>query len=238
MDDRKHSSLLFFILPLLLATLACAPLESLRRFGDSDAGQQAGELAATARSVATERGGELAATAAAAAAARGGELASTAQATEFEVDVTVDATVLREKVANAQRAADGTVTITITDDELNQAIQFREVSAGEEGAIAGLQNVMITFTGGDAVLSAEVTEPVQAPLVASFNPLIVDGYPRFDLVSASLGGFAVPPAMLNSVEFLVNHNLGQALSVVPAGYGVREISISEGAMTIIAATGG
>ncbi|MDX1662852.1 MAG: hypothetical protein R3272_03600 [Candidatus Promineifilaceae bacterium] len=238
MNNRQHRSFLYFVLPLLLATLACAPLESLRRFGDSDAGQQAGNLAATARSVATERGGDLAATAAAVAVDRGGQLASTVQATEFQVDVTVDATVLREKVASAQRDANGVVTITITDDELNQAVQFREVSAGEQGAIAGLRNAHITFTGGNAVLSAEVTEPVQAPLIASFNPLIVEGLPRFDLVNASVGGLSVPPAMLNSVEFLVNHNLGQALSVVPPGYGVREISISEGVMTIIAATGG
>jgi hypothetical protein len=176
--------------------------------------------------------GQSAATAVAIAGEEGGEAVSTLQASNFSINVTVNTEQLREKIASAQPDENGQINITVTDDEINQAIELREGADSAEAAT--FQNPAVAFTGGNVLLTGDVTRPIPAELIASFEPLIVDGQAQVDLQSVTLRGLPIPPQALGSVEQSLNSALREMTSSLPAGYIVQEIDMGEGTMTIIA----
>jgi hypothetical protein len=207
---------------LLLVSLACAmPGGSLPDVTVPD------DAAATAASAA-QQAGQAAATIAAVASENSDELLATVQASDFQINVNVES--LREKFTNLQPDANGNISVTLTDDEINQAIQGQNVA--QQGI--SLQGIGVTFTGGNVVLTAMVTEPLQAQMTASFQPQVIDGQLQFTLVSAVLGRLPVPPAVLQSVEQTLNTTIGQLIASIPADYRLQDIDMGEGTMTIVA----
>lgn len=139
---------------------------------------------------------------------------------------TPDINALREKLAALLPDENGNVTVTITDDDVNQAIQ----SQPAEGQ---LQNPAVTFTGGNVVLVGDVTEPVTARLTVVFRPYVADGLLQFEVVQATLGNVNVPPTLLQSAENTLNGTLGDALNNLPAGIEVTGITMGEGTMVVV-----
>ena len=208
---------------LLLVSLACAmPGGSLPDVTVPD------DAAATAASAA-QQAGQAAATIAAVASENSDDLLATVQASDFQINVNVDA--LREKFTNLQPDANGNISVTLTDEEINQAIQGQN-NVAQQGI--SLQGIGVTFTGGNVVLTAMVTEPLQAQMTASFQPQVIDSQLQFTLVSAVLGRLPVPPAVLQSVEQTLNTTIGQLIATIPADYGLQDIVMGEGTMTIVA----
>lgn len=208
---------------LLLVSLACAmPGGSLPDVTVPN------DAAATA-AAAAQQAGRAAATIAAVASENSDELLATVQASDFEINVNIDA--LREKFSNLQPDANGNISVALTDEEINQAIQGQN-NVAQQGI--SLQGIGVTFTGGNVVLTAMVTEPLQAQMTASFQPQVIDGQLQFTLVSAVLGRLPVPAAVLQSVEQTLNDTIGQLIATIPANYVLQDIVMGEGTMTIVA----
>lgn len=244
--------LLFFPTLLLLAALACgfggldAPDVGLPE-GAAATAEGAARVAATAmagvtvpagiaetaESAAGQAGG-LAATAVALAGEQGSGLLATLEASNFDVSISVDIEALRQKFSAAQPGPDGNITIELTDDELNQAIDVRAGTAGQEPAI---QDPDIAFTGGNVILNGRVRQPVQGELRATFQPVVTDGQLRLFLTNVTIGGIPVPTVLLSSVEATINTSLAALLTALPANYHLSEMIIGEGTMTIIARSG-
>lgn len=179
--------------------------------------------------------GGLAATAVALAGEQGSGLLATLQASDFEVQITFDVEPLRNKISQAQPGADGNITLEITDEELNQAIDVRAGRAGEEPA---LQDPEINFTDGNVVLIGRVQQPIQGEMRATFQPIVSDGQLRLFLTGVTIGSIPVPTVLLSSVEATINASLATLLSALPGNYRLSEIIIGEAVMTVIARPAG
>ncbi len=207
---------LFLLIGILaLVALACGPgvpnipegaVETVQ-----SAGEQAGAVAETAVALATQEG----------AAAL-----ETVQASGV-----TDLGALGEKFESIQPDANGNFSVTITDTELNEAIRRSQETAGTAGN-STLQDPVIAFTGGNIVLTGNVTQPIEAVLTVSFRPSVVDGVLQFEVVSATLGSITVPAAVLSTAEGTLNSTLGQAISNIPANLTLQSIVMGEGTMTV------
>lgn len=182
---------------------------------------------------AVQDGGGLAATAVALAGEQGGQLVATLEASNFEVDANVDLEPLRQKVANAQPDANGNITVTFTDDELNQAIDLRAGAAGPD-ATPAIQEPELFFSEGNVVLVGTIQQPIQGELRATFQPVVADGQLRLFLVVVEVAGIPVPTALLGSVEATINTALATLLSTLPSNYSLSEVIIGEGTLTLTA----
>ncbi|MCI0394885.1 MAG: DUF2993 domain-containing protein [Chloroflexi bacterium] len=216
---KNHTipALTLFLSLLWLAPLACGPggaalvtpppgaVETAQA-----AGQQGGSGLQTAAAVATTQGGNALAT--------------------IQAIGTPNINALQEKLAGIQPDANGNFTVTITDDEVNQVILAQQQLAGNQQT--ALQNPLVTFIGGNIVLTGDVTQPIVAPLAVVFRPAVVDGVLQFELISATLGSIQVPETLLAGAESTLNSSLGQALNQMPAGVQLQEILMGEGTMTI------
>lgn len=184
----------------------------------------------TAQAVAGQAGG-LAATAIALAGEEGSGLLATLQASDFDVQITIDVDALRQKVSEARPGPDGNITLELTDEELNRAIDVRAGRAGQEPA---MQDPDLTFADGNVVLVSRVQQPVQGELTAVFQPVVSNGQLRLFLTDVTVGGIPVPPVLLSSVEATINASLATLLSALPDDYMLSDIAIGAGTMTIIA----
>lgn len=246
MKLRTKWMLLFFFSMLMVPVLACGtggidlPEVNVPEGAAATAEGMARDAATAVARVTVPPGaqetaaavGQSAATAVAEAGEGGGEAVSTLQATNFTINVTVNTDQLRQKIASARPDENGNVNITITDEEINQAIELKDEAEGSDPAT--FQNPSVAFTGGNVVLTGDVTKPIPAELIASFGPVILDGQAQVDLQSVTLRGLPVPPQLLGSVEQSLNNALREMMSSLPEGYVVQEISVGEGTMTIIA----
>jgi hypothetical protein len=140
---------------------------------------------------------------------------------------TPDISALRERLEALQPDENGNVSVTITDDEVNEAIQAN----GGEGS---LENPAVTFTGGTIVLAGEVTQPVTARLTVVFVPYVADGLIQFEITQATLGSVNVPAGLLESAEATLNSTLGDALNNLPGGVQLTGITMGEGTMVVTA----
>lgn len=225
MRHKTTWSIVLFFGMLFLAALACSP-------GGVDLPEvtiPAG-AAETAESAAAQAG-ELAGTAAAVAGEQGGNLVSTLEATDFNVDIQFDGEAIQEKFRNARPDENGNITVTITDQEINEALQVGE-QAGD--AVSPIQDVTVAFTGGNAVFSGDVTRPLQGRLTATFRPSVVDGQIQLDLINARIGPVPIPVSVLTSLETTVNDKVAAGLSQLPPAYSLQDVAIEEGSMTIVA----
>jgi hypothetical protein len=232
----KRNKLPLFILIslLILPALACGgsgvnlPDVNVDELADqaADAATQAADAAATAVIIAQEAASSeqvqsLEATAVAAATS----LANS----DFELP---DTSSLRQKFANAQPDANGNISITITDDELNEAIQLKQTAAEQAGQPQTVQGLAVTFTGGNIVMTGSITTPVAAQLTVTFRPYVANGILQFEVVSATLGSINVPAALLSASQATLNSTLNEAMGNLSANYTLQEVLMGEGTMTI------
>lgn len=213
---------LFLLIGLLtLAGLACGPnlsgvVEVTVPAGAVEtvqaAGQQAGSVAETAVALATQEG-------------------SAAIATLQAGGATIDLGPLQDKFENIQTDENGNFSVTVTDTEVNQALQRAQETQGTTNEVP-LQQTVIVFTGGNIVLTGEVTQPVQAQLMVVFRPSVVDSVLQFEVVSATLGTIEVPGALLSGAEATLNSTLGEAMNSIPADFTLQSIVMGEGTMMV------
>lgn len=230
----KHHKLPLFILIslLILPALACG--------GSSLPNVNVDELAGQAAEAATQAA-DMAATAVVIAQ----EAASSEQVQNLEATAVAAATALvnsdyelpensslRQKFANAQPDANGNITITLTDAEMNEAIQMKQAAAEQAGQEQVLKDTAVTFTGGNTILTGNITSPIAAQLSVTFRPYVAGSILQFEVVSAVLGSINVPAALLSASEATLNSTLNEAMGSLPAGYTLQEVSMGEGTMTI------
>lgn len=247
MQRQTKWMLLFFLTMVILPVLACGPggidlpEVNVPEGAAATAEGMAREAATAVARVTVPPGaeetvaavGRSAATAVASAGEEGGQAVATIQSTDFTINVTVNTEQLRQKIASARPDENGNVTVTITDDEINQAIEVKDQAAADQPAT--FQNPAVAFSGGNILLTGDLTKPIPAELVATFEPVIVDGLAQVDLRSVSLRGLPIPPQALGSVEQSLNNALREMMASLPADYAVQSIDVGEGTMTITAA---
>ena len=250
MQRKLHSPLGLFLILLLLGALACsvggvelpggAVPEGAAATAEGAAAMAATAVARvtipagaveTAQAAAGQAGG-LAATAVALAGPEGGNLLATLEASGFDVDVTVNVEPLRDKVANAQPDENGNITITFTEEELNQAITLREGEAMEQ--TLDLQEPLLSFSDGNVLLTGQIQRPIRGELRATFQPAVETGQLRFNLTAASIGGIAMPTAVLGAVEAALNTSLATVTAGLPADYTLTDINVRDGSLTVVA----
>ena len=231
---------LFILISLLiLPALACGGVNLPDVNVDELAGQaaeaatQAADLAATAVIVA-EQAAESAATIAASDQVQHLEATAVAAATaiassDYQLP---DTSSLRQKFADAQPDENGNISITLTDDELNEAIRLKQTAESEAGQPQTVQGLAVTFTGGNIVMTGNITTPITAQLTVTFRPYVANGSLQFEVVSASLGSINVPAALLSASQATLNNTLNDAMGNLPAGYTLQEVLMGEGTMTI------
>ncbi len=228
----KDNKLFLFILItlLILPALACGgggvPNVDELASQAVDAATEAADVAATAviiaqQAASSEQVQSLEATAVAAATS----LANS----DYELP---ESSSLRQKFANAQPDANGNISITITDAEMNEAIQMKQAAAEQAGQEQVLQGTAVTFTGGNIVLTGSITTPVTAQLTVTFRPYVANGILQFEVVSATLGSIRVPATLLSASEATLNSTLNDAMGNLPANYTLQEVLMGEGTMTI------
>lgn len=231
----KHNNLFLLMLIglLILPALACGGSVSVPNVDElagqaADAATKAADAAATAVVVAqqvatSEQVQNLEATAVAAATS----LANS------DVELPENSS-LRQKFANAQPDANGNLTITLTDAELNEAIQMKQAAAAEAGQPQPIQGLTVTFTGGNIVMNGDITDPFAAHLTVTFHPYVTGGNLQFEVVSASIGSINVPAALLSASEATLNSTLNDALGDLAANYTLQDVTMGEGTMTVSA----
>ena len=221
---KAVAGIIFLLGMLFLATLACGFGVQLPEI------ENPVSVAATAQT-AVEQGGVAVQTLAAEAPEQGSAAVATLQASDSP-----DIEALREKLSNIQPDEFGNYTVTLTDDELNQVLQIQQTIAAQ-GSEIQLEDPVVAFTGGNVVLNARVIQPLPANLSVTLQPIVEDGWLRFDLRSASLGPLPVPQVILSVVEGTLNTSLNQALSNVPAGVQLQSVTVGEGTITIVGRAG-
>jgi hypothetical protein len=214
---QKNMKPLFLLIGILfIVGLACGPslpdvpagaVETVQ-----SAGQQAGSVAETAVALATQEG-----------SAAIGTLQAGGQ--------TVDLGPLQDKFESIQPDANGNFTVTITDAEVNQALQ-RSQETAEAANESPLKQTAIAFTGGNIVLTGNVVSPIEALLTVTFRPLVTNGVLQFEVVSATLGTVQVPSAILTSAALTLNNTIGQAMNGIPSNLTLQSIVMGEGTMTV------
>jgi hypothetical protein len=217
----KNIRPLFFLIGILaLAGLACGPnlsgvVEVTVPAGAVEtvqaAGQQAGSVAETAVALATQEG--------------------SAAIETLQAGGTIDQGPLKDKFENIQTDENGNFSVTVTDTEVNQALQQAQQAEGAPNDLP-LQQTVIVFTGGNIVLTGNVTQPVAAQLMVVFRPSVVNGVIQFEVVSATLGTIEVPTVILSSAEATLNSTLGEAMNSIPANFTLQSIVMGEGTMTV------
>jgi hypothetical protein len=234
--------LFILTLTLLFSLTGCGLRERLSDAGLPDDWREQGAVAATraAEAVATAAvaagdTGEVAATTAAAAAtaaAQGSEALATAQAAGLIPAVDVDA--LKERMANVQPDGSGNIQVTITEAEVNQALQTAQQLARQSGQILIIQEAQVQFHGGLITVTGRVSQPASAALRAVFRPSVQNGMLQFALVEATIGNNSVPHVLLSQAEALLNNTVGEAVSNLPTGFTLQEVMIGTATMTVVA----
>ncbi len=190
-------------------------------------------VAATAE-VAAKQAQEAAATAAVVAAtvaAQGQDLAATVQASDFDFS---DLGALQERFTAVIPDENGNINIALNDAELTTIIQARQAEAVAQGeAPNNIQNPTVQFTGGTIVFRGDVVDPIEAPLSATFRPIVEDGVLRFELVGATVGTINVPPSLLQAAESSLNGTLGTAVEQLPANITLQDVVVGEGTLNIL-----
>lgn len=194
---------------------------------------QAASVAATAAAGATAVAvAEQADSVVATAVAQGETLAATAQSGTGQISG-LDINALKERFSSLQPDENGNVSVTITESELNQAIEASQAAAAQAGRNLQIQNAQATLSEGTIILAGNVTEPLSADLTVSFRPLVANGILQFEVASATVGGVTVPPSLLQSAEATLNNTLGEAMSNLPAEIVLQDVIISDGTMTVV-----
>lgn len=230
---------------LLLTVLTLVACSGLPRLGGSDSplarvtvpasvSEQADILATQAASVAaTAAAGATAVAASAETDSVVATVAAQGEAVAGTVQSSMDLDALRERFSSAQPDENGNVSVTLTDAELNQVIQASQEAAAQAGRNVQIENAQASFTGGNIIVTGNVTEPLTAALNVTFRPYVANNTLQFEVVNATVGGITVPPTLLQSAEATLNSTLGEAMNNLPAQFVLQDVIMSEGTMTVV-----
>lgn len=216
--------------PTELGQAAQTAVSSLEEMGES-AGTAAAQLATsvpTIRAVA-----QAVATLIPTLQAQGEQLVATAQALSTTEWQNLSFEELQERFSNVQLDGNGGFTITITDDEWNQAAlaqQNEQIAAGDPPAI---QNTTFTFTAEQIAFAGTVVNPLPGTLSAQFRPTVVEGAVRVEVTQANFNGFNVPNAILTLASDNITNTLNQLVSSLPDDLLLTNITVTDGILVVV-----
>jgi predicted small lipoprotein YifL len=237
MNQMKRLNSVFVLAILLLVSSACGlrdgGLELPEATVPADLGQQAATAATRAASAAATAAvvADQASEAAATAAVQGGTAMATVQASDLPLS-DVDVNSLQEKFAAVQPDENGNFSVTVTDDELNQAIQLAQAASEQSGTPVRVQNAQVVFIGGTITLTGAISVPISAQLTVVFRPFVADNMLQFEVISATAGDISVPASLLQTAESTLNDTLGAAMGSLPPTLVLQDIEMGEGTMTV------
>ncbi len=176
---------------------------------------------------------DTAATAAAAAATlieeQAGAVMATVQSPGFEMADSFEE--LGQQLRGLQPDANGNIVVTVTDDQLNTALQSQgEFSQGD----VTIQDVQLQFTGGNVILTGNMTAPLRSGVTATLRPELSGGQVQFTLLSASLGILPVPASLAGAVVQSLNSTIAQLMTQLPPEYSLQSVTVGEGSLTVVA----
>lgn len=218
---RVNRTLLLGLILLLTPALACG-LEGL----------SAPEVNVTIPADAAEQAGNAAATAAAAAGEAGNAAATLAAQAEGSGVSLPDGSALAERFAALQPDESGNVTITVTEAQMNQALQQGEERAAAQGQEQQVQNIQVTFNDGRIILSGNITAPINGTLTVTFRPYVMNGNLQFEAVEATINEQRVPNAVLQTASATMNGTLGTAANELPNNITWQSVTVSDGVLTL------
>lgn len=146
---------------------------------------------------------------------------------------------LQTVFASAKPDENGNMTVIITDDQLNKAIQMGQ-QAGQQLSTprtSQISNVAITFTPEKIIFEAELGGSNSGKLVVEFVPSVVNGVLQFEVTSATMGGIKVPKLVLDTAEETLNSTLSEAMSQMPGNSALQDVQLGDGTLTVIAKAG-
>jgi hypothetical protein len=241
--EMKRIGIVLFLIMILLTTLACrasfelpwdvnAPDIEISPEEIAAAATRAANVAATA-AILADQAGQIAAT----AVLQGDEIISTAVAGEGlpQSGGAVGASSLERKLTSISPDANGNFTITMTDADLAEYLAMQ--GAAFENSEARIENVRVSFTPQNVLVTGDITRPVNLPLTAQLKPIVADGQLRFQVLNASAGVLPVPDSMLSILEAGMNVGLGQAMNSLPEGVTLLDVALGSGSMTVLGRVG-
>lgn len=177
-----------------------------------------------------------AAATAAAAAEEAGDAAATLAAQAEGADIPLpDSSILRERFSGLQPDESGNITVTITEAQMNQALQQGQDAAAAQGQEQQMQNIQVAFSDGRIILSGAITTPINGTLTVTFRPYIREGDLQFEVIEAAVNEQQVPNAVLQTASATLNGALGTAANELPANVAWQSVTVSDGALTLTGA---
>lgn len=147
------------------------------------------------------------------------------------VPVSSEAAQSLEDKFNSLGVASGEVTVSITESELTSYVE-QQLAAQPESAFS---NPQVYLRDGKIKMFVTVnTGNLKANALIILNATIEDNKMKLTVDSASLGPVPVPQNVLDSLTSTLNDRLLALASDMPAGVGLKSISIADGAMTVTA----
>jgi len=216
----NHKNLILLMAVLLFATLACG-------FGTRLAEIENQVDAAGTAQAAIAQADDIAQTVAAEAPAQSGNIIASIQASDSP-----EIQALREQVAGIKPDEFGNYTITLDQNELNQILRLQPTLTDPNSGVQ-IQDPVLAFTGGNVVLYAQLTQPVEIGLEVTFQPLVTDGNLQFELIEASLGPLPLPDLVLSMLEATLNATVNQAINQMPTGVRLQSVTVNEGSITLV-----
>jgi uncharacterized protein YpmS len=131
--------------------------------------------------------------------------------------------------ANANTSEE--VTITITQQELN-SYMLQELDAQGDMPISDPQLVL---TNGQVELYGKVSQSgfaLDSKII--MTPRVTEaGDPKLDVVSINVGPFPAPDSLKNQVTSMVDDTVRDYVAAQGTDYTVRNITVTEGVMTVV-----
>jgi hypothetical protein len=195
-----------------------------------EAAMTQGAILATQSAPTIEAAMTQAGTIAAEAQARGANAQATLQAAG------IDGEYLNRKAQSLRPDANGNVTLTLTETELNLLLQWRQLFAASEpsGEPAPVQDGQVSLQNGQILFAGDLLQPLAGRVEIGFVPTVVQGQLGLTVVSAQVGNTAVPPFILTSITDSLTGIINPALAQLPNGIILKQITVSDGTLTLIA----
>lgn len=161
-------------------------------------------------------------------AQQGSTILETLQTADIQLP-TVDTAAIQAKIATIEPDANGFVTVTITDAELNQAFQETAVTVENQISVSGAN---IHFSQNNAQLTGQIMQPIVGNLNIHFTPYLYNNTAQFDVTTASFNDLPVPALLIDQAETMLNNTVAQAMSQLPDNIILHSIIVTDGAITI------
>ncbi len=134
---------------------------------------------------------------------------------------------LKERLEQSLQAGpDGSVSVTITEEEMTALMAELLARQGENVPIADPQ---VLFRDGRIEFYATVTQNEMPPLpgMVAFSAAAVDGEVRLTVIDAKVGPFSLPPAALEEATQALNDALMQGIPEEAGHVTITAIQVSD-----------